>query len=340
MLGVIYAVLAAAAFGFNNASARRGILTGTPIQGLAISMPIGMVFFFLGAVATGEWSQLSRLVWWDVLMLSGAGFMHFVWGRYFNILSLGAVGANIAAPVQQVQLLLTLGLAVWLLGESLTPLKILGILLVILAPAVILERRAKARARARVTTAARERATAATGVEPAKSAFQPRLAQGYAYALMSAIGFGTSPILIKAGLANTGLSLVGGFVSCTAATLVVVLILCLPSQLRQVLHTSRESRKWFAFSGISVSLSHFFRYLALGLLPVSVVQPMQSLSLIFRMIFGFFINREHEQFDRYVIFGLMLSISGALALSVSDDAVLRHFDASAWLLELAAWKWP
>jgi hypothetical protein len=88
MLGVFYAVLAAAAFGFNNASARRGVLTGTPIQGLAISMPIGVVFFFLGAVATGEWSQVSRLVWWDILMLSGAGFMHFVWGRYFNILSL------------------------------------------------------------------------------------------------------------------------------------------------------------------------------------------------------------------------------------------------------------
>jgi drug/metabolite transporter (DMT)-like permease len=333
MLGVFYAVLAAAAFGFNNASARRGVLTGTPIQGLAISMPIGVVFFFLGAVATGEWSQVSRLVWWDILMLSGAGFMHFVWGRYFNILSLGAVGANIAAPVQQVQLLLTLGLAVWLLGESLTPLKILGILLIISAPAVIFERRAKARARAQATAAK-------TGVEAAKPTFQPRLAQGYAYALMSAIGFGTSPILIKAGLENAGLSLVGGFVSCTAATLVVALILCLPSQLRQVINTSRESRKWFAFSGISVSVSHFFRYLALGLLPVSVVQPMQSLSLIFRMILGFFINREHEQFDRYVIFGLMLSVSGAIALSVSDDAVLRHFDAPAWLLDLAAWKWP
>jgi drug/metabolite transporter (DMT)-like permease len=333
MLGVFYAVLAAAAFGFNNASARRGVLTGTPIQGLAISMPIGMVFFFLGAVATGEWSEMPRLVWWDVLMLSGAGFMHFVWGRYFNILSLGAVGANIAAPVQQVQLLLTLALAIWLLDESLTPLKILGILLIISAPAVILERRTKARARAQAPADQ-------TGGTPAKPAFQPRLAQGYAYALMSAIGFGTSPILIKAGLENTGLSLNGGFVSCTAATLVVALILCLPSQLRQVLDTSRESRKWFAFSGISVSLSHFFRYLALGLLPVSVVQPMQSLSLIFRMIFGFFINREHEQFDRYVILGLMLSVSGALALSVSDDAILRHFDAPDWLLDLAAWKWP
>ena len=333
MLGVFYAVLAAATFGFNNASARRGVLTGTPIQGLAISMPIGMLFFFLGAVAIGEWGQFSRLIWWDILMLSGAGFMHFVWGRYFNILSLGAVGANIAGPVQQVQLLLTLGLAIWLLGETLTPLKILGILLIVSAPGMILERRAKARGRARA-------AAAKSGVEPAKPGFQPRLAQGYAYALMSAVGFGTSPILVKAGLANTGLSLIGGFVSCTAATLIVMLILCLPSQFRQVVTMSRESRKWFAFSGIAVSLSQFFRYLALGLAPVSVVQPLQSLSLIFRMIFGFFINREHEQFDRYVIFGLMLSFSGAIALSVSDDAVLRYFDAPVWLLDLAGWKWP
>jgi uncharacterized membrane protein len=103
---------------------------------------------------------------------------------------------------------------------------------------------------------------------------------------------------------------------------------------------NRESVKWFTLSGVGVSFSHLFRYLALGLAPVTVVQPLQSMSLLFRMIFGYFINRDHESFDRYVIVGILLSFAGALSLSLSDDAVLRHLDLPDWLAEVATWRWP
>lgn len=327
MLGILFGVLAAASFGFNNASARRGVLSGGAIQGLVISMPIGMAMFGVLAWVFGQWPMYARITWAEVSFLAAGGFMHFVWGRYCNIRSLAAVGSNLAGPVQQAQLLLSLALAIILLGETLSPFKILGILLIIGAPAYILRSRAKA-------------AVTASSGAAAKPAFTPRMAEGYVFALLSAVGFGTSPILVKAGLAGTGASLVGGFISCIVATAVVVLLLLIPSQLDEARRMNRESVKWFTLSGVGVSFSHLFRYLALGLAPVTVVQPLQSMSLLFRMIFGYFINRDHESFDRYVIVGILLSFAGALSLSLSDETVLRHVSLPDWLAGIAAWRWP
>lgn len=335
MLGILFGVLAAASFGFNNASARRGVLSGGAIQGLVISMPIGVAMFAILAWAFGQWPVLARITPMEMFFLAAGGFMHFVWGRYCNIRSLAAVGSNIAGPVQQAQLLISLALAIWLLNETLSAFKVLGILLIVSAPAYILRSRAKAKAAAAASPAPK----AGDGAKPG---FTPRMAEGYLFALLSAVGFGTSPVLVKAGLASTGsgASLVGGFISCIAATAVTVLLLAIPSQLAEARRMNRESAKWFTLSGVGVSLSQLFRYLALGLAPVTVVQPLQSMSLLFRMIFGYFINRDHEAFDRYVIYGIMLSFAGALSLSLSDEAILRYLHLPAWLAEISAWRWP
>ena len=335
MLGVLYAVLAAATFGFNNASARRGVISGTAIQGLAISMPMGLLTFAIGATLLGEWDQFSRMPAKNIGLLAAAGVLHFVWGRYFNMRSLAAIGSNLAGPVQQVQLLLSLSLAIIFLGETLTPLKVLGILLVVSAPAYILHRRRQDSLRAKD-----RRKNGAPPPPPAATAFTPRLAEGYTYALLAAAGFGSSGVLIKAGIGGTGLSFLGGVVAYGAAVAVVAMVICLPSQLRQVSRIRAGSSKWFVYSGIGVSLSQVFRFLALGLAPVTVVQPLQSLSLVFRMIFGYFINREHERFDAYVIVGIALSFAGAMALSVSDEILWSHSDLPGWLAELSRWKWP
>ena len=111
-------------------------------------------------------------------------------------------------------------------------------------------------------------------------------------------------------------------------------------ELPDLIAIQRESFKWFMYSGVGVSISQMFRYLALGLAPVTIVAPLFSLSLLFRMIFGFFINRDYEQFDRYVIVGIFLSFFGAVSLTVPSDLVLQQFDLPDWLATLASWHWP
>jgi len=81
MLGVIYGLLAAATFGFNNASARRGVLSGTALQGLVISLPLGFLVFVIGATVIGEWHCLSNLTFQSIFFLF-ARVIPFVFGSY------------------------------------------------------------------------------------------------------------------------------------------------------------------------------------------------------------------------------------------------------------------
>lgn len=321
MLGALLAVVAAACFGFNNASARRGVLSGTAVQALAVTMPIGVAVFLVLGLAFGQWADLSGFRLRGVLFFVAAGIGHFVWGRYFNMQALKTAGANVVGPVQQTGLLLGLTLAVVVLGETLTPLKIVGIVLVVSAPAYILRmRRRQQRAEAAISGGG-------------KPAFTPNMARGYAFALLSAMGYGSSSVLIKLGIeASGGHSLVGGFISYGAAALVVLaLLLARPPLMADVRSIDRQATRWFATSGVAVGVSQMFRFVALSLAPVTVIQPLQNLAVIFRMIFGWLINREHELFDRYVVIGMFLSFTGAVCLSLSHEVLAHILGLPPWL---------
>ena len=53
LLGALLAVLSGATFALTNATGRRGVISGTPAQGMVISMPVGLACFVPFAVVTG-----------------------------------------------------------------------------------------------------------------------------------------------------------------------------------------------------------------------------------------------------------------------------------------------
>ena len=73
MLGGILALAAAATFGLNSVAIRRGVLSGTVAQGLAVSIPIGMPILLVAALVSGGFSLLSALPASSFLFLAGAG---------------------------------------------------------------------------------------------------------------------------------------------------------------------------------------------------------------------------------------------------------------------------
>ena len=164
MLGGFLALLSAAAFAFETATARRGVLTGSVAQALSITVPLGVPIFFLVAVAFGSLGTVLGFSTQAIVYLALAGVLHFVWGRYCNYRASKAMGANLVAPVQQGNLLVTLALAIWILGEHLTPLRVLGIILVVLGPALTYERGRRRHRSRHAGRADRERS--AQGVPP------------------------------------------------------------------------------------------------------------------------------------------------------------------------------
>jgi len=332
MIGGFLSLLSAVTFAYANASVRRGVLTGTVLQAVAISLPVALPFFLVAMAFGGGYAALVAFDTRALALLAAAGVVHFALSRYCNYRATKAIGANLVAPIQQYSLVLTLVLAVVWLGEALTPLRIIGIILVVAGPALTHEGNKPPAIAADIPD----------GAGGFHKPFYPNYAEGYVFALLSALGFGISPILIGMAFEHKGLAIgiAGGFVSYAAATVAIVLPLLLPQEWRSFKSVDRLSAKWFLISGITVCFSQMFRYMALAIAPVSVVSPIQRLSLVFRIYFGWMINPHHEVFGGRVIWGTVVSLLGAVALSVSADGVAQFVHLPAAAAALLTWHWP
>jgi uncharacterized membrane protein len=345
VLGGLIAVLSAATFAFNNACVRRGVLAGSVLQAMAITVPIGLPISFLAALATGSLAAVAGFSTKGLIALSASGIMHFVWGRYCNYRATAAIGTNLVAPVQQINLIFTLLLAILILGETLTPLRLFGIALVLLGPTLTFRPDSQERRQplgADVTVAA-------TGDLPVddldvgeSTTFRPSYAEGYLWAALSATGYGLSPILVRIGLEGKGLgsSIAGNLVASIAATLLMALFLLPPGRLKHALAVGREPAKWFTFSGILVCISQLFLYMAMSIAPVTVVSPINRLSMLFRLYFSRLLNPHHEVFGGRVVLGTVVSLAGALALTLSVDQMISMLPLPESVLAVLRWHWP
>ena len=329
MLGVCLAALSAATFAFNNASARRGVLTGSVLQALAVTVPIGVPIFLLAVLATGNLATLSGFSAGAIALLALAGVLHFVVGRYGNFRAAQAIGNNLSAPVIQLGLVVSLACAILVLKEVLTPLRILGIALLALGP--VLMRNTEL-----------PEATAVAAPDAALPKFVPRYAEGYAFALVAAAVYGTTPVLIRLGVVagDLGSGLVGGLISYAAAALAVALLLLWPGRLRHALAITPQSLKWFTYSGISVCIAQMFVYMAFTVAPVSVVMPVLQLHLALRFWLARVLNPQHELFGSRMLLATAVSLLGALAISLDSEFFLSLIALPPPVAAAVRWHWP
>jgi uncharacterized membrane protein len=270
VLGGLLAICSAATFAFNNASVRRGVLTGSVAQAMAITVPIGVPLFFLAALLTGRLGDVLAFSTQGYVALALAGILHFVWGRYCNYRATRAIGTNLVAPIQQFNLLVTLMLAIWLLGEELTVLKLLGIGLVLIGPSVTMRSR-RTKAEHKVSD---EKITAIDAERPA--AFEPKYAEGITFSLLSAIGYGLSPILCGRRTRSAGLAQ-----ALRAGSSPIWRRppswrwCCLAWPVASCARGQSRIAKWFTLSWRPRFLSQMFLYMAMSVAPVTVVSPIQ-----------------------------------------------------------------
>lgn len=316
MFGALLAFASAAFFGLNNATVRRGVLKSTVLQGMAITVPIGVPIFILFALAMDGFAAMARWEMSTWAWMTLAGVLHFVIGRYGNYRATQVLGATLSTPIQQFSILISLVLAFIFLDETINAVNLAGIALIVFGPMVVVRRRES-------TT----KAALAKG-------FQPQYASGFFWGLVCAFGYGTSPLLISLGLGESGGfddSVAGVLVSYAAATVVVLAMVAGAGGGSYMASLDRGSKYWFLISALLVALSQLFRYLALAIAPVAVVVPIQRLSVVFRILFNAVINRDHEVLDGWIIFSILLAVVGAVALSMDTQLLLDFLSAPDWI---------
>jgi uncharacterized membrane protein len=197
LLGVLYAALGAFTFALNNVAMRRGVVTGSVLQGMALTVPIGGLSFLVMTIAFGELHQLVVFPMAALTWLAGQGVVHFVIGRYCNYKSNQLMGVNLTAPVVQLQVPFAMMLAVVMLHEKFTVLQAIGSALM-LGGSFITQGNAgkgKRKASAALTAATpiptvpsqEELAQEELAAPVPKPIFQPRVFSGYIFGLGAAM---------------------------------------------------------------------------------------------------------------------------------------------------------
>jgi uncharacterized membrane protein len=113
-----------------------------------------------------------------------------------------------------------------------------------------------------------------------------------------------------------------------------------PGKVRHALAIKPEAAKWFAFSGFMVCVSQMFLFMALTIAPVTVVSPISRLTIVFRLHFSRLLNPKHEVFGGKMILATVISLAGALALSLSADMVTSLLPLPDRVVAMFKWHWP
>ncbi len=320
MLGVLYAALGALTFALNNVMMRRGVVTGSVLQGMALTVPIGGLSFFVMTVAFGELGQLVVFPAAALSWLVCQGVVHFVIGRYCNYKSNQLMGVNLTAPVVQLQVPFAMMLAVLTLHEKFTVLQAIGSALMLGGSFTTQANAGKSKKKVSVPLAA------PTPPEPKrKPTFQPRVFSGYIFGLGAAMCYGSSPLMARqAFLHAPGASTVaGGCLAYTAATLFFSLILLKPGSCGDIKRMKPENLPWFLSSAVLVAVSQAFVYASLAVAPLMVVTPILQLSLVFRLFLSQWINRDYEVMNAAVLTGAFTAVLGSILVSLDTDELTR-----------------
>jgi drug/metabolite transporter (DMT)-like permease len=328
LLGVLYAALGAFTFSLNNVTMRRGVVTGSVLQGMALTVPIGGLSFLLMTVAFGQLGQLLVFPTAAMTWLAAQGIVHFVIGRYCNYRSNQLMGVNLAAPVIQLQVPFAMMLAVVTLHERFTVLQAIGSALMLggsfttQAKAGTSKQKAPAPLSAAVAAPTEPVQQGLAGPHAApKPAFRPRVFSGYIFAFAAAACYGSSPLLARqAFLHAPGVSTAaGGCIAYAAATLFFSLALLKPGSWRDIKGLKLENLPWFLAAAVLVAISQALVYASLAIAPLMVVTPILQLSLVFRLFLSQLINRDYEVMNTAVFIGALTAVLGSILVSITTS---------------------
>jgi drug/metabolite transporter (DMT)-like permease len=303
----------------SSVAVRRGVLKAPASHGTFVTVLMGVPLFLLATIVSGQILHVGSLSAYEYGLLALAGMVHYVFGRYFNYAGVDAIGATRSGPINALNLPYSVMLASIFLGEELTPGVIVGIVLALLGPLLMFERRVPARAPGAVAVAV----AAGPAPAPAATASPPqeevkfRQVEGYVFAVLCAICYGTSPVLIRSALEDhAGVSILGGLTAYSAASLLLLASLLLPSRRGLVAALNLDTMRAFFAAGFFVFLAQMLNFIALTLASVAVVATLIRFSNVFTLIISWVYNRRLEMITWRTVLGVFFSVAGAVVMVV------------------------
>ena len=297
--GLIFAVLVAVFYGLGDNFARRGVLrAGESYTTFLLSLLIGILFVLVIITVRTEWGILWHISGRAFTLLGAAGIMQFIGGRFLYFSAVRRIGVNKAGVISRISIPIAVILGIIILNEAVSATLILGVLFII--QGVIL------------TGLERKSARNLNGESV------PHRAQVNGILLTLTAGFfwGISGIFIRPALQEIESPFVGSLISYGSALVVIAAFLFGKEPREKLAQLNRPAIAPIIITGVLISAANIFKYIALSLIPVSLVVPIVATTVIYLYVFAFLINRKVEVFTPKIITGILLAAAGTIIITL------------------------
>lgn len=290
-LGLSFAIMAAAGFTMSTVLIRKGtFLSGESFTSVLISAFIGLLLFSITVPFTSGWGIIWSVSLRSLLLLSAGGILHFVIGRFLVYNAFRLIGANKTSAIARTQMLYPVILGIVLLKESLYIFLVLGVISLLVGAILV-------------------------GMERKDKVLKTYSSKGVAAAIIGALFWGISGVILKPGIEEIGSPFAAAFISYSAAALVMVLISLRKVRREQIKNLQGRTFLILAASSIFTSVAQLARFSALGISPVSVIDPLiLGITGLFIILASFVINRNIEVFTWKILLGTVVTIVGTYLL--------------------------
>ena len=284
---MIAAIMSAVFAGLTAILAKCGIKKTDSDIATALRTIVVLLFAWIMVFITGSADTISRIRPGELffLLLSGAA-TGASWMCYFKALSIGDV--NKVVPIDKSSTVLTVLLAMILFQETdHLAVKLAGTAMLGAGVILMVEKK--------------------TGAEKAGSRVY------ILYAVGSAVFAALTSILAKIGISSVDSNL-GTAVRTIVVLVMAWLIVAVKGKLPKLKVLDKKELLFISLSGIATGASWLCYYYAIQNGMVSVVVPIDKMSLLLTVIFSYFVF--HEKLSRKAVLGLILMLAGTLLLAV------------------------
>ncbi|MBI4286916.1 MAG: DMT family transporter [Chloroflexi bacterium] len=283
--------MGAAGFGVARIFAGIGLQNIKPLHGSVISLVFGWLLA-LAVVLVFQFKALISVSPIEMVWLSIIGVLSFALGRGLSFLGIKYIGISRSTTVYASYPIFTMALAIPLLGERISFLLVIGVLLIIGGLTLLLS----------------ERKTEKTALKGANRLL------GIGFSLASAISYGANTVLIKWVVSGMVNPLVTVAVSLFFGTL--ALSVFSGKRLGESIRNSPRSAGFFILSGLAMTAGSLAFYSSLSLAPAVVVTPLGATSPLFAVLGTYLFLRKIEKVTYQVVAGCLMVVAGGVLVTV------------------------
>ena len=254
----------------------------------ALRTIVVLIFSWIMVFVVGSQGTISEVSPKTLLFLCASGITTGAsWICYFHALQIGDV--NKVVPIDKSSVVLTILLGVLFLGEPMSVSKGICVILIAAGTYLMIEKK--------------------QGTEEGKKKSKSAIL----YALLSAVFASLTALLSKIGIVGIESNL-GTAIRTIIVLIMAWLIVLAGGKQKQIRDVSRKSWTFIILSGIATGLSWLCYYRALQDGPISVVLPIDKLSILISIAFAYIIFK--ERLTRRSGLGLAMIVAGTRGMVV------------------------